>query len=219
MRTVHLTRDFFSHILMCRTRVAWHHGLTAQVCVVRVMEFITPVLHFMPDLSAPLSDNTATIHDQEGTACPPGRTTSHNVRPVTPSLRWIMLRHRVPLSPLPENWWCTELTLTVRRADGCYVPVDDDEDATFFFPAHWHRDGGSVRRGGDPTRSREHHEPIFHAFCIRSTLQVSRWRNDHRCSQTERPCPVVSATVSDGDGSLSRGMRIKSGFCIHRVVD
>ena len=99
----------------------------------------------------------------------------------------------------------------VQRADGCCVPVDDDGDATFFFPAHWHRDGGSVRRGGDPTRSREHHEPILHAFCrcswIRSTLQVSRWRNDHRCSQAEMPCPVVSvATVSDGDGSLSRGM-------------
>ena len=36
--TVHLTRGFFSHILMCRTRVAWHHGLTAQVFVVRVMK-------------------------------------------------------------------------------------------------------------------------------------------------------------------------------------
>ena len=59
------------------------------------------------------------------------------MRPVTPSLRWITLRHRVPLSPLwrgealSENWWCTELTLTVRRADGCYVPADDDGDATF----------------------------------------------------------------------------------------
>ena len=61
------------------------------------------------------------------------------MRPVTPSLRWITLRHRVPLCPLwkgemlPENWWCTELTLTVRMADGCCVPVDDDGDATFFF--------------------------------------------------------------------------------------
>ena len=31
---------------------------------------------------------------------------------------------------LPENWSCTELTLTVPRADGCDVPVDDDGDTT-----------------------------------------------------------------------------------------
>ena len=173
---------------MCRTRAAWHQGLTAHVFVVRVIRtlpslsherafliprFTSPLLlsctHALTS-AAPLSDNPATIHDQEGTAWPPGRTTSHNVRPVTPSLRWITLRHRVPLSPLgkgetlPENWWCIELTLTVRRADGCYVPVDGDGDATFFSP-HWHRDGASVRRGRDPTRSREHHEPILHAFC------------------------------------------------------
>ena len=36
--TVHLTRDFFSHIVMCRTCVAWHQGLTAQVFVVRVIK-------------------------------------------------------------------------------------------------------------------------------------------------------------------------------------
>ena len=34
---------------------------------------------------------------------------------------------------LPESGWCTELTLTVQRADGCYVPVDDDGDATSVF--------------------------------------------------------------------------------------
>ena len=42
--TVHLTRDFFSHIVMCRTRVAWHQGLTAQVFVVRVINHFRPCL-------------------------------------------------------------------------------------------------------------------------------------------------------------------------------
>ena len=43
--TVHLTRDFFSHIVMCRTRVAWHQGLTAQVFVVRVMKSFPSMSH------------------------------------------------------------------------------------------------------------------------------------------------------------------------------
>ena len=174
---------------MCRTRVAWHQGLTVQVCVVRVMKSFPSLSHeraFLiprftspsllsctscPTSPAPLSDNPATIHDQEGTVCPPGRTTSHNVRPVTPSLRWITLRHRVPLSPLgkgetlPENWWCIELTLRCKGPTGAACPLTTTEARLSFFSAHWHRDGGSVRRGRDPARSREHHEPKLHAFC------------------------------------------------------
>ena len=93
------------------------------------------------------------------------------MRPVTPSLRWITLRHRVPLCPLwkgealPENWWCTELTLTVQRADGCYVPVDDDGDATFLFLAHWHREAAFVVDGAlpDPENTTN---PYFMRFAV-----------------------------------------------------
>ena len=45
VRTVHLTRDFFSHIVMCRTCVAWHQGLTAQVFVVRVIKSFPSLPH------------------------------------------------------------------------------------------------------------------------------------------------------------------------------
>ena len=77
----------------------------------------------------------------------------------------------MPLSPLwrgetlPENWWCIELTLTVRRADGCYVPVDGDGDATFLFLAHWHREAAFVVDGAlpDPENTTN---PYFMRFAV-----------------------------------------------------
>ena len=143
---------------MCRTCVAWHQGLTAQVFVVGVLKsfpfmsheraflipnFTSPSLlscTSCPTSPAPLSDNPATIHDQEGTACPPGRTTSHNVR-------------------------CTELTLTVQRADGCYVPVDGDGDATFFLHIGTEMEAAFVVDGTPPDPENTTN-PYFMRFAV-----------------------------------------------------
>ena len=130
-------------------------------------------LHSCPALHA-LTSLAPLIHDplrQGRNSMSAWPNTSHNVRPVTPSLSWITLRHRVPLSPL---WRGETLArkLVVRRAHadgakgptGSTCPLTTTETRLSFFPAQRHRDGGSVRRGRDPTRSREHHEPILHAF-------------------------------------------------------
>ena len=61
------------------------------------------------------------------------------MRLVTPSLRWITLRHRVPLSPLwkgetlPENWWCTELTLRCKGPTGatCLLTTTETRPSCF----------------------------------------------------------------------------------------